>query len=111
MSSDDGLQDSIERSRQAFRSAPEAPPLIPRQDNAPPLSTGPASVPSGLHPFFRGLLEALPAPGAAWPQAQRDQWLETARNIFALLYAESDVRTANHPPASVQYDQLNRRVS
>ncbi len=111
MPSEDGLQDSIERTRQAFRAAPEAPPLIPRHDNAPPLSIGPASAPPGLHPFFRGLLEALPAPGTTWSQVQRDQWLETARNIFALLYSDSEVRSSNHPPASIQYDQANRSVS
>ena len=42
----------------------------------------------GLHPFFQGLLDSLPAPGAEWPPAKREQWLETARNIFALLYVE-----------------------
>jgi len=41
---------------------------------------------SDLHPFFRGLLEALPEPDTDWPLANREQWLETARNIFALLY-------------------------
>lgn len=111
MSSDDGLQDSIERTRQAFRSAPDAPPLIPRHDTAPPLTTGPASALLGLHPFFRGLLESLPEPGTAWPQVQRDQWLETARHIFALIYTDTEDRPVDHPPASIQYDQYDRRVS
>ena len=43
-----------------------------------------------LHPFFQGLLDCLPAPGEAWPTRMRDQWLDTARNIFALLYTEGD---------------------
>ena len=43
---------------------------------------------SDLHPFFRGLLETLPEPGADWPSPNREQWLDTARNIFALLYHE-----------------------
>ena len=45
---------------------------------------------SDLHPFFRGLLEALPEPGLEWASANRERWLETARNIFALLYHEPD---------------------
>ena len=121
MSADDGLQDSIERTRQAFRAAPDAPPLIPRSDNAPPLTLSHAdgqapvaasrSVPAGLHPFFRGLLDALPEPGTQWSQAQRDQWLETARHIFALIYTDPQNRAPDHPPASIQYDQYDRRVS
>lgn len=103
MSSDDGLQDSIERTRQAFRSAHDAPPLITRrEDPAPTLAL------SGLHPFFRGLLESLPEPGAVWPQSQRDQWLETARHIFALIYTDTEEpqrSLAQHPSATVQYGQ------
>ena len=113
MSSDDGLQDSIERTRQAFRAAPDAPPLIPRrEDAAPRMTVGQVSTaPAGLHPFFRGLVDALPEPGSTWPQVHRDQWLETARHIFALVYADTDGRGVDHPPASIQYDQHDRRVS
>jgi hypothetical protein len=60
---------------------------------------GGQEVPSGLHPFFRGLLEALPDPGADWPPAKRDQWLETARNIFALMYKDS---AAGREPAPLR---------
>ena len=42
----------------------------------------------GLHPFFQGLLEALPEPGTNWPPVKREQWLETARNIFTLIYGD-----------------------
>ena len=47
-----------------------------------------ARAPFGLHPFFRGLLETLPEPGSEWSRKEREQWLETARNIFALIYKE-----------------------
>lgn len=43
---------------------------------------------TGLHPFLRGLLETVPPPGAEWPLADREQWLETARNIFALIHQD-----------------------
>jgi hypothetical protein len=64
---------------------------------------------AALHPFFHGLLDALPEPGANWPKPQRDQWLETARNIFALLYTDIEdrepipFRQREGPPA--QYDR------
>lgn len=107
MSSDDGLQDAIERTRQAFRAAPEAPPLIVRREDAP---ANPAYAAAGLHPFFRGLLDSLPEPGATWSQSQRDQWLETARHIFALIYADVAVEEpqrslSQHPSVTMQYDQ------
>ena len=105
MSADDGLQDSIERTRQAFRSAHDAPPLITRRED-PQLTVTTSA--AGLHPFFRGLLESLPEPGATWPQSQRDQWLETARNIFALIYTDTEEpqrSLAQHPSATMQYDQ------
>jgi hypothetical protein len=116
MSSDDGLQDSIERTRQAFRAAPDAPPLVVRRDDGQPPAVAYASpVPPGLNPFFRGLLETLPEPGASWPQPQREQWLETARHIFALVYTDTGEEPqrslAQHPSATPQYDQLNRQVS
>jgi hypothetical protein len=41
-----------------------------------------------LHPFIRGLLEALPPPHAAWSKEERAAWLATAHNIFGLLYKE-----------------------
>jgi hypothetical protein len=100
MPSDDELRKSVERARQAFRTAQDGKsPLAWQEDaavnepaqNGPP--PAPAPVPSAsLHPFFRGLLDTLPEPGATWPQAERDQWLETARHIFALLYDDADQR-------------------
>ena len=85
MSPDSDLQDSVEKARQAFRATSE------RREFPPPREadgTGERRVPQALHPFFRGLLDTLPEPGADWPRAQREQWLETARNIFALIYED-----------------------
>lgn len=59
-----------------------------------------------LHPFLRGLLETVPPPGAEWPLADREQWLETARNIFALIHQdpgderEQGGRRANTKPTN-----------
>jgi len=97
---DSGFQDSVDRTREAFRRvAPEGHDVAPpRPESWGPtmdhdadrtdVAGGQASVPPGLHPFFQGLLDTLPEPGADWPRAKRDQWLETARSIFSLLYRD-----------------------
>jgi hypothetical protein len=91
MTSGSGLQDSVEKAREAFRrvSADESDEHVARM--APSRLEGPVRETRGgdvgqLHPFFQGLFEALPPPGTGWPVSKREQWLETARNIFALMY-------------------------
>jgi len=42
------------------------------------------------HPFIKGLLTKLPKPDEEWSQEGRAKWLETAANIFDLLYKNSD---------------------
>jgi len=42
--------------------------------------------PSGLHPFIQGLLQTLPAPETDWSAVDRVKWLQTAANIFDLIY-------------------------
>lgn len=41
---------------------------------------------SDLHPFIQGLLETLPEPESDWSVAARAKWLQTAANIFDLIY-------------------------
>ena len=41
---------------------------------------------SALHPFIQGLLKTLPEPETDWPVAARAKWLQTAANIFDLIY-------------------------
>jgi hypothetical protein len=41
---------------------------------------------SKLHPFIQGLLSALPKPESQWELDQRVKWLQTAANIFDLMY-------------------------
>lgn len=47
--------------------------------------TPPPSGPA-LHPFIQGLLLKLPEPETEWEPAQRVKWLQTAANIFDLIY-------------------------
>lgn len=41
---------------------------------------------SDLNPFIQGLLQTLPATGSDWPANERAKWLQTAANIFDLIY-------------------------
>lgn len=40
----------------------------------------------GLHPFIEGLLQTLPPTESDWPAAARAKWLQSAANIFDLIY-------------------------
>lgn len=39
-----------------------------------------------LHPFIQGLLQTLPEPQTDWSATERMKWLQTAANIFDLIY-------------------------
>ncbi len=105
MPSGPDLQGSVEKTREAFRriSVDDGDERWPQpaavRDDPPASPTAPTirgDVVGQLHPFFQGLIEALPPPGADWPLAKREQWLETARNIFGLIYGDA----AEAPSAS-----------
>jgi hypothetical protein len=42
--------------------------------------------PPPLHPFIKGLLDKLPEPETEWALEGRKKWLQTALNIFDLMY-------------------------
>ena len=94
MPSGSDLQDSVDRTREAFRRSstdgqdPVPPRHIPARGDVP-VPDGRGGDVTELHPFFQGLLDTLPEPGTDWPKAGREQWLETARNIFALIYHDA----------------------
>lgn len=111
-----GLQDAINRTRgelqrTATEDHPEAPPRselpAPEPDHAARIdltasSTMRANVATdsaalGLHPFLQGLLDVLPEPGTGWPVVNREQWLDTARSIFALIYGSPATPVARIP--------------
>ena len=109
MPSGSDLQDSVDKTREAFRrvSVDDADDRRPRpaavRDDPPP-PEGRGQEVGQLHPFFQGLFEALPEPGTDWPIAKRDQWLETARNIFALMYVDpSEATPAVSPVKPVDF--------
>jgi hypothetical protein len=41
----------------------------------------------GTDPLIQGLFSKLPEPESEWPLAARQKWLQTAANIFDLMYA------------------------
>lgn len=59
---------------------------------------GEGGPPSGLHPFIQGLLGTLPDPDSVWPLDQRKKWLETAENIFSLIYKDTPVKHVSAEP-------------
>lgn len=65
---------------------PTAPPHADQQ----PQRRGSTSGVGHLHPFIEGLIGKLPPPDAEWDMVSRAKWLNTAANIFDLMYrAES----------------------
>jgi hypothetical protein len=59
------------------------------------LQRRPQSVEGGCyHPFIQGLLEKLPEPDRAWNMEARAKWLQTAANIFDLMYVDPDAKGA-----------------
>lgn len=54
------------------------PPAPRKQDN------------NGSDPLIEGLFSKLPAPESGWPLAARQKWLQTAANIFDLMYAPGE---------------------
>lgn len=64
-------------------------PIRPREDSSGG-GNGSGSLPPSLHPFIAGLLQTLPTPNTEWSAKKREQWLDTARNIFALIYKDSE---------------------
>ncbi|AMN43231.1 hypothetical protein [Rhodoplanes sp. Z2-YC6860] len=108
-----GVSDKVkDRARQVFeRSAEQAgffahgrnrlvmPGFAARQADAAPPPPPPADEPQdekkkggngggfdGHDPLIIGLFQKLPEPEADWPVAARLKWLQTAANIFDLLY-------------------------
>lgn len=69
-------------------------PGVGRFEDAPPADApnggggggGEGGGTSALHPFIQGLLGELPAPKSDWSAADRIKWLQTAANIFDLIY-------------------------
>ncbi len=58
----------------------------------------PSSGTIGLHPFVRGLIEALPAPGTNWALEGRAKWLQAAANNFDLMYLGSGTISIHAKP-------------
>ncbi len=74
---------------------PQNDPPVNEVDENPNHGGGDGS--DGLHPFIQGLLGSLPEPDSEWPIPERAKWLQTAANIFDLMYEGEggiDVRAA-----------------
>jgi hypothetical protein len=67
------------------RSADREPEHVP----AKALQTSRKSTESA-DPLIQGLFSKLPEPSAEWPLPARQKWLQTAANIFDLMYASGE---------------------
>lgn len=79
-----------------------AVPVHALEEKMPEKSKGGGGEPprSTLHPFIQGLLDTLPEPNSDWPASDRVKWLQTAANIFDLIYEGDggiEVRSALAP--------------
>ena len=54
---------------------------------APARTNQPRKNNEGNDPLIEGLFSKLPEPETEWPLAARQKWLQTAANIFDLMYA------------------------
>src|SRR6476646_3426990 len=73
---------SLRQRSQAVRSATAGVVRVDENGGGkPPPPSGPTR-----HPFIEGLLKTLPEPETEWKSADRVKWLQTAANIFDLIY-------------------------
>lgn len=65
----------------------------PQDEVPPPKSVKAAADNEGEsehHPFIAGLLKTLPKPETEWTMAGRIKWLQTASNVFGLMYTTKE---------------------
>jgi hypothetical protein len=77
----------------AQRDAANDAPPPPAQDDDNKSNNGKRKSGGGgddLNPFIQGLLQTLPPTGSDWKAVDRAKWLQTAANIFDLIYTGAD---------------------
>jgi hypothetical protein len=62
---------------------------------------------NGTDPLIDGLFSKLPTPESEWPLAARQKWLQTAANIFDLMYAPGD---ADAGELAIRVERGNGRI-
>lgn len=74
----------------AVNSSP--PPQKPDPPKDPNLNkySGGGSGGGDMHPFIAGLFQSLPQPNTQWDVKDQVKWLQTASNIFSMIYESSD---------------------
>ena len=74
---------SQRREDKAYTEKPATPP-VHHQHQTPP-----ANMPAQTSMLLWGLFQRLPKPGTAWPQEDRERWVQTLNNVLLLEYPES----------------------
>ncbi len=115
VNADQRAQERLERVLERNGGAP-----LDRQDRAPvqeaSAPVGRTAQPSRSHlgshsggtdPLIDGLFSKLPAPESEWPLAARQKWLQTAANIFDLMYAPGE---ADAGELAIRVERGNGRI-
>jgi hypothetical protein len=69
----------------------EKPADTIKKDEGKGAGTGGTGSGGGIrHPFIEGLIQTLPAPNTPWSTKERANWLNTAANIFKIIYQSED---------------------
>lgn len=78
---------AVEREERPAVAEPERPAAPVAVKTAPPATRKQSG---DTDPLIEGLFSKLPAPESEWPVAARQKWLQTAANIFDLMYTPGD---------------------
>ena len=93
----------VEREERPAIQEPEPPVAILK----PAVAPAPAKKQNGgTDPLIEGLFSKLPVPESEWPLAARQKWLQTAANIFDLMYAPGE---ADGGEVAIRVERSNGR--
>jgi hypothetical protein len=117
-SADIRAQERLERVLERNGGGVEREERPPAQEPEPAVATisvvaPPAPAPAKKHagggtdPLIEGLFSKLPAPESDWPLAARQKWLQTAANIFDLMYASGE---ANPGELAIRVERSSGRA-
>lgn len=81
------LERVVERNGRELDRDKDREPVPTASVTAKSIQPAPRKSIDGIDPLIQGLFSKLPEPEAEWPLAARQKWLQTAANIFDLMYA------------------------
>lgn len=87
----------------AFKDSPDAKPLHELENKDGGNDVNDNGGKAADHPFIQGLVLKLPPPETTWDTSERAKWLQTATQIFGLMYQDNGGEiTINYEPSDEQ---------